>query len=198
MKKKVILCTKNKGKVKEFEELFNFYNIDIELISLFDLDDNDEVEENGSSFKENAFIKANYYYNKYHLPTISDDSGLCIKALGGAPGINSARFSGFGPKENIKKVLKLLENKNNRDAYFMCVICYIDKDGKPNYFEGRVNGSIDTKETGDNGFGYDPIFLVNYNGSIASFATLGEDIKNKMSHRANAFSNFCSFWKLKK
>ena len=198
MKKKVILCTKNKGKVKEFEELFNFYNIDIELISLYDLDDFDEVEENGTSFKENAFIKANYYFQKYHLPTISDDSGLCIAALNGEPGINSARFSGLGPKENIKKVLRLLENKTNREAYFMCVICYIDEAGNPNYFEGRVNGFIDTKETGDNGFGYDPIFLVDYKGKLSSFATLGEDIKNKMSHRANAFSNFTAYWQAKK
>jgi len=198
MTKKVILCTKNKGKVKEFEELFNSYNIDIKIISLFDLDDNDEVEENGTSFKENAFIKANYYYQKYHLPTISDDSGLCIDALGGAPGINSARFSGLGPKENIKKVLKLLDGVSRRDAHFTCVICYIDEEGKANYFEGRVNGAIDTKETGANGFGYDPIFLVEYEGKIESFATLGEDIKNKMSHRANAFNSFCAFWKAKK
>ena len=114
--KQILLCTKNKGKVKEFIELFNLFNVDVEVISLFDLKDDEEVEENGNSFKENAFLKANHYYKKYHLPTISDDSGLCIDHLNEAPGINSARFSGAGPKENIKKVLRLLDGITTRSA----------------------------------------------------------------------------------
>ena len=194
---KVILCTQNKGKLKEFQELFSLFNLDIDLISLDSLHDTDEVEENGSSFQENAYLKANHFYNKYHLPTISDDSGLCIDYLNGAPGINSARYSGMGPKENIKKVLRLLDGINNRGAHFVCHLCYIDKNGASHYFEGRVEGAIDTKETGVNGFGYDPIFLVNYEGKIVSMATLGEDIKNKLSHRYHAVLSFAKWYKEK-
>lgn len=193
--RQILLCTKNKGKVKEFIELFNLFNVDVEVISLFNLKDDEEVEENGNSFKENAFLKANHYYKKYHLPTISDDSGLCIDHLNGAPGINSARFSGAGPKENIKKVLRLLDGITTRSAYFTCTICYIDEDGQDHYFEGRVNGSIATFESGENGFGYDPIFLVNHRGNVVSMASLAEDEKNKISHRYNAFIKFIEYLK---
>ena len=193
----IILCTKNQGKVREFQELFSLFNLDINLISLDSLGDNDEVEENGSTFKANAFLKASYYYNKYHMATISDDSGLCIEYLDGAPGINSARYSGMGPKENIKKVLKELENVSNRKAYFVCYLCYIDKNGVSNYFEGRVSGSIALSESGKGGFGYDPIFLVEYNGKMRSMASLGESIKNKISHRYHAILNFSEWYKAK-
>lgn len=193
--KKVLLCTKNKGKVIEFKEILDDFNLDIELVSLFDLNDEDDVEEDGESFKENAFIKANYYFNKYHLPVISDDSGLCIDSLNGRPGINSARYSGLGPKGNIEKVLEELNGKTNRDAFFICDLCFIDLDGVVYHFEGRVDGKIDYSPTGEGGFGYDPIFLVNINGKYQSMACIGEEEKNKLSHRYHAIYNFAKWYK---
>lgn len=191
--KKVILCTKNKGKVVEFEELIKGFKLEIELVSLFDLNDNDEVIEDGASFKENSFIKAKYYFDKYHLPTISDDSGLCIDALDGRPGINSARYSGLGPKGNIAKVLKELEGITNRNAHFMCDLCYIDESGNNYHFEGRVDGVIGYSEDGNGGFGYDPIFNVLIDGKYQSMASIGESEKNKLSHRYHAIKKFASW-----
>ena len=190
---KVILCTKNKGKLKEFKELFAMLGINLELISLFDLNEEEDVLENGNTFKENAYLKASFYFNKYHLPTIADDSGLCIDAIGGKPGINSARYSGFGPKENIKKVLKELEGVKMRQAHFNCDICFIDQDGNDYYFNGKVNGYIGYSESGDNGFGYDPIFMVNYLGKDVSMASLSEEHKNHISHRYNALLEFAKW-----
>ena len=193
----IILCTKNKGKVKEFKELFEGFKLDINLISLDDLNDNDEVIEDGNSFSQNAYIKAHYYYEKHQKCVIADDSGLCIDYLGGMPGINSARYSGMGPKENIKKVLGLMKEVINRSAHFTCVLCFIDEKGKVDYFEGRVDGSIAYTETGDNGFGYDPIFIVNHNGKNISMASLSEGEKNKISHRYQAILSFASWYKAK-
>lgn len=184
---KLLLSTHNLNKLKEFKSILKDQSI--ELLSLQDFKDNDDVEETGNTFRENAFIKAKYAYDKYHIPSIADDSGLCVNALNGLPGINSSRFSGKGSEANIDKLLSLLKNEENRSAYFICVICLYD--GKNSYyFEGRCEGNIARKRVGYNGFGYDPIFMIdNYD----SFATIPEELKNKISHRFLAINELNKF-----
>ena len=149
------------------------------------------VQFDGKTFEENALIKAKTYYNKYHLPTISDDSGLVVKALNGAPGIYSKRYSGGNDQDNINLLLKKLKNEKDRSAFFECAICYYD--GDAHYFIGKCHGDIGFIPEGDDGFGYNPIFL--YNGK--SFAQISLDEKNKISHRARAINEFVKYIKEK-
>ena len=179
---KIILATKNAGKVKEFQK--EFENFDIEVLSLADMGFDGEIEENGNTFMENALIKAKTIYDKYKIPTLSDDSGLCVSGIGGAPNIYSARFMGLKTEEERRrKVLELLGSNKNRDAYFFCALVLIDDSGI-HTFEGRVDGLIGYSEKGSQGFGYDPIFY--HNG--LSFAEMSEEEKNKISHRGLAVS----------
>lgn len=178
----ILLATQNKHKIIEFKNKLNGTGIVIK--SLIDFNDDSDCVENGNTFEENALIKAKNYYNKYHLPTISDDSGLVVKALNGAPGIYSKRYSGGNDQDNIKLLLKKMENEKDRSAYFECAICYYD--GTAHYFIGKCHGDIGFQSEGNDGFGYDPIFL--YNGK--SFAQISLDEKNKISHRARAINEF--------
>lgn len=184
----LLIATTNKNKVKEFKNMFKEYK-DINIISLNDLNDHDEVVEDGTTFSENAYLKAKHFYDKYHYLTLSDDSGLVVPELNGEPGIYSSRYSGHGPEENIKLLLHKLEGSNDRRAYFECDICFIDEDGT-NYFRGTVDGKIAHEKHGDDGFGYDPVFIY----KDKTFAEMGLDEKNKISHRANALQQFISFF----
>lgn len=183
----ILLATQNKNKIKEFKEKLNGTNINV--LSLSDFNDDSDCIENGNTFEENAEIKAKFYFDKYHLPTISDDSGLVVKALNGEPGIYSKRYSGGGDKENIELLLKNLNNVNDRSAYFECAICYYDKESK--FFVGKCYGKIGFEPIGENGFGYDPVFMYN----DKSFAQLSLEEKNKISHRAKAVNQFIEFVK---
>ena len=176
----LIFATHNKHKLSEVQKMLP----DIKLNSLTEIGFNEEIEENGNSFEENAIIKAETIYLKTKLNVFSDDSGLVIPALNGEPGIFSARYAGTGnDKDNNKKVLDKLKDKNDRSAYFICVICLII-DGKKHIFEGKVDGEILTEPRGDNDFGYDPIFKPN--GYDLSFAEMTPELKNKISHRSIA------------
>ncbi|MFA7435501.1 MAG: RdgB/HAM1 family non-canonical purine NTP pyrophosphatase [Bacilli bacterium] len=186
----LLFASSNKNKVEEVKLIFNKHNI----ISLADLNDYDEVDENGSSFHENAYLKAKYFYDKYKIAVFADDSGLVVEALNGNPGIRSARYSGENATylSNNLKLLAELKDKTNRHAYFISVICFIDESGEVHYFEGRVDGEISQSIQSDNGFGYDPIFyLPEYN---KTFAELGSE-KNKISHRAKALFSLNKFLK---
>ena len=186
----IILATHNKNKVIEIRNILNSYTV----LTLDDLNDFDEVEETGKSFRENAFLKAEFYHKKYRLPVIADDSGLTVDALNGEPGIYSARYSKSGdPVENYKLLLENMKNIEDRRAHFNCTICYIDAIGSPHYFEGEIKGLINHDPLGKFGFGYDPIFYLPQKNK--TFAELPSEEKNKISHRAIAIAKFIDYIK---
>lgn len=187
---KIVFATYNQHKFEEAKLIFEKECPNIELISLNNFEKISEPIEDGKSFRENAIIKAKYYYSKINLPLISDDSGLVVDALGGAPGIFSARYSintkfeqERVDKGNIERLLFEMEKIDNRTAHFACSTIYFD--GK-NVIEGygQVNGEIARSTKGNDGFGYDPIFIVD--GYNQTFGELDSNIKNDISHRANA------------
>lgn len=191
---KLLLATHNNNKKKEILDIFKDNGIkDIEIVTLEDLGDYEDIEETGLTFRENAFLKASYGYSKYHLPTIGEDSGLEIDYLGGKPGIYSARYSGLGSEANIDKVLEELKGvkKEERSCNFVCTICFFCDD-LSHFFEGLCYGYIGFERQGNNGFGYDPIFMID---DKTSLAMLPEEKKNKISHRYNAFSKLIDYLK---
>ena len=180
--KTIVIATNNQNKIKEFNDILK--NKNIKFLSLKDINYNEEIIEDGNTFKENALIKAKKVALDTGYITLSDDSGLCVDALGGAPGIFSARYSGEGSLENNKLLLKNMDGITNRRAKFVCAICLYYPDGKYIFSVGEVNGLIAETLSGDNGFGYDPLFyLPEYNKTMAE---INSSIKNKISHRANA------------
>jgi XTP/dITP diphosphohydrolase len=162
------------------------------LLTLEDIGCTDDIEENGNTFHENASIKSHYVFDHYQLDCFGDDSGLEIDALNGEPGIYSARYAGtHGDHDaNINKVLDKLQNETNRKARFRTVISLLWK-GQEHFFEGTVEGSIRTERSGAKGFGYDPIFQPD--GYYITFAEMGMDEKNTISHRAIAMEKLLTF-----
>lgn len=188
--KTILVATTNPGKLTELSEMLD---IDADFKNLADFPGIEEVPEDGSTFEQNAQKKALGYAKATGLWTIADDSGLVIDALGGAPGIHSARFSGEKSElrtlidhKNTAKVLKLMKNVpvEKRTARFVCSICLASPEKVLIQTEGTVEGTITETERGDGGFGYDPIFLVK--GIDKTAAELEPDEKNKISHRGNA------------
>ncbi len=178
----ILIASQNQHKIKELKSIFT--HSEVRLISLKDLNDLEDVIEDGESFLENALLKAKYFANKHNRITISDDSGLVVEALDGRPGIYSARYSGKGDYENNLKVLCELENVENRKAYFVSeiVLCY--PNGVYKSYRGEVHGFIANEIKGEQGFGYDSIFYMpEYQ---MTFGQLDSLIKNRISHRANA------------
>ena len=152
-----------------------------------------DVIEDGLTLKENAFKKANELYKLTKKRVFSDDTGLFVKAIDNRPGIYAHRYAGENAtdKDNRDKLLEELSDKNNRDAYFLTVICFIDEDGKDYYFEGRLDGTISETELGDGGFGYDKIFYVEeYKKSLGQ---MDINFKNQISHRGLAMKEFKKF-----
>lgn len=195
---KILLGTNNLHKLKEFNEIFKEENIDIELLSLKDMDFKvDEPVEDGSSFYENAVIKAKYFYEKYQIPCISDDSGIVVDVLEGKPGIYSARYASFFGLEsnavnNRHCLIEQMKGQTNRHAHFECTLVFYD--GKNIISStGKMEGLIGYEDLGENGFGYDPLFILpQYNKSVGE---IDEKIKNKLSHRYNAIINFIQQFK---
>ena len=200
---KIVFATHNLHKFEEAKLIFLKECPEIELISLRELDIDKKIEEpieDGSSFLENALIKAKYYNLKLNLPVISDDSGLVVDELNGAPGIFSARYSvgtSFEQekidKGNINKLLHEMKNVANRKAHFACSMYFYDGNNSINSY-GEVNGEIDYFEKGKDGFGYDPIFIVDKYG--LTFGELDPSIKNTISHRANAIKEMAKKLKI--
>ncbi len=177
--KTIVLASGNKGKVAEFRKILPNYNI----VTPKDLNIDFQAEETGETFYENALIKAKALFGLCNLPTIADDSGLCVDALGGAPGVYSARYSGGGDGENIKKLLSALDGETDRAAHFSCCIVYYDGQNTVDA-TGETFGKIALAPVGNGGFGYDPIFISDDLGK--SFGTASESEKNSVSHRYRA------------
>ena len=179
MKRKIIFASKNQGKIREVKKIID--GADIELVSLLDLNDLSEIDESGTTFEENAKIKAAKVYNKYKIPAIGDDSGLSVEQLFGAPGVYSARYAGPGANDddNNRKLLRELEKfKEPHHAKYVCFAVYFDGE---NYAvaEGEVEGIIIKESRGNNGFGYDPFFVPE--GYEQTMGELPLDEKNKRS-----------------
>ena len=182
-KMKIVFATNNQNKLIEVRKILGNQ---FKVLSLEDIGCHDDIPEKGQTLEDNALIKAQYVYNKYHVDCFADDTGLEVDVLGGAPGVYSARYAGgagHDSQANMTKLLHELENNNNRRARFRTVIALIIN-GKTKTFEGIVNGEIITQRRGGEGFGYDPIFQPE--GYNKTFAELGTDIKNQISHRARA------------
>ena len=182
----IILATSNPHKVKEINEITGSNDIKFILPpSGFDPD------ETGTTFKENSLIKAKEAWKISHNWVLADDSGLCIDALGGKPGIYSARYAET-PAKRIERVLKELEGTENRKAHFICVMTLISPDGNVAFAcEGICSGSIINEAKGTNGFGYDPVFLPD--GYTKTIAELPEDEKNRISHRSRALNQIIDY-----
>ena len=194
MKRKIIFASKNKGKIREVKKIID--GADVELVSLLDLNDLSEIDESGTTFEENAKIKAAEVYNKYKIPAIGDDSGLSVEQLFGAPGVYSARYAGPGANDddNNRKLLRELEKfKEPHHAKYICFAVYFDGE---NYAvaDGEVEGIIVKEPRGNNGFGYDPFFVPD--GYEQTMGELPLDEKNKISHRSKAFNNLKNALKL--
>lgn len=178
--KTIAVASGNKGKIKEICEIFT----GVEIISMHDLGFDGDIEETGKSFKENAKIKAKFIAEKYKIPALADDSGLCVNSLYGAPGIYSARFSGEGDEGNRKLLLKRLHGITDRKAYFESAVCLYFPDGRTYFGEGKTYGRILQEEIGENGFGYDCLF---YSDDLKkSFGLATAEEKNSVSHRYRA------------
>ena len=187
---KILLASHNKGKIAELAEILR--PLGVEIISPAQIGLELDPEETGTTFEENALIKAREYCAAANMPAVADDSGLCIDALGGEPGIYSARFGGedLSFAEKSKLLLEKLKDVPNgeRGAHFSCAMAFVAPDGREFCVNGKCCGTIDFELKGTKGFGYDPIFYVpEYD---MTFAEMGEDIKNKISHRANASKLF--------
>lgn len=185
----VIIATKNKGKAKEFEALFSA--LDVEILTLLDLDDAPDIEETGTSFEENATLKAEAIANMTGKIVIADDSGLVIDELDGRPGIFSARYAGEDKNDeaNIDKVLFEMKDvpDEKRTARFFCSLAISGPSMKTIVVNGTCEGKILTERKGTNGFGYDPIFYAL--DARKSMAEMSSNEKNKISHRAEALHN---------
>lgn len=181
---KIVAATGNKGKIREFQEILG--QMGFEVVSMKDIGIDVEVEETGTTFEENALIKARAISMLCDYPVISDDSGLCVDALDGAPGIYSARFAGedADDADRNRYLLNLLEKEDNRKAHYVAAIAYIGPDGKEITTIGTTDGEILYKEEGTGGFGYDPLFFCTEIGKC--FGLAAPDEKNKVSHRGRA------------
>lgn len=181
---KIVIASGNKGKIREISEILKGY----EILSCKDVGFFEEIEENGNSFYENALIKAKTVCQRLNVVSLADDSGLCVSALDGAPGIYSARYSGIGTDEgNRKKLLEEMKAVTDRRAKFVSVIVVCFPDGRVISAEGETTGKILFSEDGENGFCYDSVF---YSDDLKkSFGRATQKEKNSVSHRARALNN---------
>lgn len=184
----ILVATHNIHKKDEIQQILGEK---YKVTSLADYDIHDEIIEDGKTFHENALIKAKFCFEKTGKPSLGDDSGLVVPALDGRPGIYSARYAGNHDfAKNMAKVLHEMTDIDNREAYFITVLCLYDETGE-HYFEGRVYGNLSHEIRGEKGFGYDPIFIPK-NHDI-SFAEMPSEQKNAISHRKQALDKFLSF-----
>lgn len=189
MKKKLVFATNNAHKLEEVKEVVGDRFV---ILSLNDIGCHEDIEEIGTTLEENALIKVRYVKDHYGFDCFGDDTGLEVEALGGAPGIYSARYAGSGHDSvaNMNKLLSEMQGKDNRKACFRSVIALI-YEGKEYLFEGRIDGRIIEEVRGQGGFGYDPVFVPK--AYEKTFAELGKEIKNSISHRAIAVKALCDF-----
>ena len=196
---KIVFATNNQHKLSEIRQILGSR---VEVLSLKDIGCYADIPETGSTLEENALQKAQYVYDNYHIDCFADDTGLEVDALGGAPGVYSARYAAVGcaatssqpidhdSEANMTKLLNELGENNNRNARFRTVIALIQQ-GELHEFEGIVNGQIIRERRGGEGFGYDPIFQPD--GYDQTFAELGTEVKNHISHRARATQKLADY-----
>ena len=187
---KIVFATNNKNKLSEIREILGE---SFKVVSLDDIGCYEDIPETGNTLQENALQKARYVHEKYHIDCFADDTGLEVEALGGAPGVHSARYAegtDHDSEANMRKLLYELRYDKNRKAQFRTVIALILY-GELHEFEGLVRGKIGTEKHGTEGFGYDPLFIPE--GYDESFAELGDDVKNKISHRARAVRKLADY-----
>ncbi|WP_297903685.1 non-canonical purine NTP diphosphatase [uncultured Parabacteroides sp.] len=189
MKKKLVFATNNLHKLQEVSKIIGDH---LELVNLRDIDCHEDIPETADTLEGNALLKARYVKEHYGFDCFADDTGLEVEALNNAPGVYSARYAGPGhdARANMRKLLREMEGMENRKARFRTVIALV-MDGKEYLFDGIINGVITNEKKGESGFGYDPIFMPdNY---TRTFAELGDDIKNTISHRALAVRKLAEF-----
>ena len=189
----IFLASGNLHKIEELGQMLT--ELGVKLKSTLDYPDAEEVEEDRPDLEGNALKKARHWYDKTGLPSLSDDTGLEVDALDGAPGVYSARYAGESAsyEENTQKLLKEMKGASDRTARFRTVVAFIDQNGNEHIFEGLCEGEILPEKRGEKGFGYDPVFQPE--GYDKSFAELTSDEKNKISHRWKATEKFIEFLK---
>jgi len=187
---KLVLASRNKNKIEEMKQLVS--HLEIEIFSALDFPELQEVEEDKPTLEGNALKKAKYVNQKTGFPALSDDTGLEVDSLGGAPGVYSARYAGETAtyQDNVLKLLESLNGKENRKAQFRTVVALVDGDNEYT-FEGVCRGSIIEEQKGKKGFGYDPIFMPEEFSE--TFAQMEPTIKNLISHRGKAIQKFIEF-----
>ena len=197
---KIVFATNNKHKLEEVRQILGSQ---VDVLSLNDIGCHEDIPETGTTLEENARQKAEYIWQRYHCDVFADDTGLEVDALGGAPGVYSARYAGEGHESeaNMSKLLKELGDNDNRRARFRTVVALIQKKDvcpcgctsikQEHLFEGIVEGNITRKRSGVGGFGYDPVFLPD--GYDRTFADMTEEEKNSISHRGRAVKKLCDF-----
>lgn len=192
---KIIVATSNAGKIREIKKIFS--DESVEILSMGEVGINIEIEENGTTFEENSLIKARTISKLTGEISLADDSGLCVDALGGAPGIYSARYAGENATdgERIEKLLHELSDARDRNAKFVSAISVVFPNGLELTACGEVKGKIAKEVFGDGGFGYDPVFISDELGKTFGEATVDE--KNEISHRARAINKMYKMMKEK-
>jgi XTP/dITP diphosphohydrolase len=190
LERPLVLATRNEGKISEFKDLIASFGIEIK--SLKDFGPIPLVEEDGATFEDNAYKKASFTAKVLGLPALADDSGLMVEALGGMPGVRSARYAGEGAtdRENNHKLLEVMKDVEEREASFMCIIAIAVPAGPALIYEGRCDGQITREPMGENGFGYDPLFY--FPPLKKTFAQMKSEEKNRVSHRGKAMAELRS------
>ena len=188
--KELVFATNNAHKLEEIRAILGDQ---MHVLSLNDINCHEDIPETADTLEGNAALKAEYIFNHYGKDCFADDTGLEVEALNGEPGIYSARYAGgngHDSEANMTKLLANMEDKENRKARFRTAICLIEN-GERHFFDGIVNGEIIRVRRGGAGFGYDPIFMPE--GYTETFAEMGNDEKNKISHRARAVAKLCDY-----
>lgn len=187
---KIILASNNQKKLRELKAILS--DLDVEIMSQAEAGCDFEVDETGTTFEENAYLKAKAVFDAKHITTVADDSGLMVEALNGEPGIYSARYAPGGhdatDTEKCEYLLQRIGDAENRKAKFCTCICCIFENGEVFRVHGELHGEILSELKGEGGFGYDPVFMPE--GYDTSMAVLGEGVKNRISHRAKALAEF--------
>ena len=189
MTRTLVFATNNPHKLREIREIMPDH---VTILSLADIHCEGDIPETADTLEGNALIKAHYVYDRYGFDCFADDTGLEVEALNGGPGVHTARYAGESqdPEANMKKMIAEMQENTNRHARFRTVIALIEK-GVEHLFTGIVDGEIATEPRGEQGFGYDPIFIPEQTG--LTFAQMGEEGKNQISHRARAVGKLLDF-----
>lgn len=190
MKHRLVIATNNAHKLEEIRAVVGNQ---FDIVSLAEIDCHEDIPETADTLEGNALLKAQFVHERYGLDVFADDTGLEVEALNGRPGVFTARYAfpdRHDTEANVSKLLHEMEGKSNRRAQFRTVIALI-MDGQTHLFEGKVEGHITTERRGTEGFGYDPVFSPE--DTEKTFAELGTDVKNRLSHRARAVAALCQF-----